>query len=497
MALDLLFIHPGTPPAAYQDLARAFTAVDPPLWACLLAGAMRQLGFTVALHDINTQGWDAATRERCLALSPRLVVILAYGHHPSASTQTMPAVRSLLRDLKAAAPELPVALGGTHPAALPELTLRQEQADYILLGDGRHALAGLLEHLRGARALDQAPGLWHRTGTGCACTGAAQPLDRLAAELPGPAWDLLPDLTQYRAHNWHCFQYFEQSRDPDFMDVRSPYASLYTSLGCPYSCDYCCIHTLFGRPGLKHWPVETVMGWIDDLAQHHGIRNLRLADELFLAAPGRVERFCDLLIARGYDLNIWAYARVDSVPVALLPHLRKAGVQWICLGIESASAAVLSGVHKTARSAAAGAVRALQDNGIHVLGNYMFGLPDDDRDTLQQTLDLALELQCEFANFYTVMPYPGSALYARAEAAGQAPDRWEAYAQLGYWTQPLPTRHLPVAEVLAFRDHAFRTYFTDAGYLRRVRKIFGAKVCAHLADMVTIPVKRYLAGDVI
>jgi len=109
MALDILFINPGNQKAIYQDLAREFTAVDPPVWASLLAESIRRKGRTVKIHDMNVEGWSDAVRDRLLAEAPRLIAVLVYGHHPSASTQTMPVVRPLLNDLKAAAPGIPVA----------------------------------------------------------------------------------------------------------------------------------------------------------------------------------------------------------------------------------------------------------------------------------------------------------------------------------------------------------------------------------------------------
>ena len=96
MPLDILFINPGNQKAIYQDLAREFTAVDPPVWASLLAESIRRQGRSVQIHDMNVQGWDDAVRDRLLAAAPRLIAVLVYGHHPSASTQTMPVVRPLL-----------------------------------------------------------------------------------------------------------------------------------------------------------------------------------------------------------------------------------------------------------------------------------------------------------------------------------------------------------------------------------------------------------------
>src|SRR5205823_14817997 len=103
---------------------------------------------------------------------------------------------------------------------------------------------------------------------------------------------------------------------------------------------------------------------------------------------------------------------------------------------------------------------------------------------MQRTLDLALELNCEFANFYCAMAYPGSPLYEQAARAGwRLPDTWSGYSQHAVDTLPLPTRHLTAGEVLRFRDRAFETYFTHPSYLEMVRQKFGDETIAHVRQM--------------
>ena len=129
---------------------------------------------------------------------------------------------------------------------------------------------------------------------------------------------------------------------------------------------------------------------------------------------------------------------------------------------------------RTRCTASSSEVRAA---GINVIGNYIFGLPEDDHDTMQATLDLALDLNCEFANFYSAMAYPGSPLYTLACArACRCRSKWTGYSQHSRDCLPLPTRYLPAREVLRFRDEAFRRYYTDPGYLEMVERRFGADV---------------------
>jgi len=496
MSEDVLFIHPGKQGAEYQDLARELTAVAPPVWTALLAHEVRARGYDVTLHDVNVQGWDDATARGLLSThDPALVVMMVYGHHPSASTQTMPAAGCIARDIKRIDPDRIVVMGGLHPSALPARTLAEEAVDYVIQGEGADSITGLLGHIRGQVSLCDIRGLWYREEGQVKSRPPAALNTPLETAMAGYAWDLLPGLERYRAHTMHCFQYFEQSTRADFSDVRSPYATLFTSLGCPYSCDYCSVHALSGRSSIRYWSLETVVSWIDTLVERHGVMNIRIEDELFILSPERVERFCDLLIERGHDLNLWVYGRVDAIAPALLQKMKRAGITWVCLGIESASDRVRQDVGKAFRGDVGTVVRSFQEHGINVLGNFMFGLPEDDLSTMAETLRFALELKCEFVNFYSTMAYPGSALYDRHAGSDLLPRSWDGYAQLGYECQPLPTRHVSAREVLRFRDEAFHTYFTDPGYLAKVQSRFGRKVVDHLGEMVRTPVRRRLLEE--
>ncbi len=164
---------------------------------------------------------------------------------------------------------------------------------------------------------------------------------------------------------------------------------------------------------------------------------------MFVLNARHVLGICDLLIERDYGLNIWAYARIDTVKDGMLDKLKRAGFNWLALGIEAADERVLISVDKKYRvSEIHDTVRRVKDAGINIIGNYIFGLPEDTRDTMQRTLDLALELNCEFANFYSAMAYPGSPLYEQALGLGWAlPEKWSGYSQHAVDTLPLPTRH--------------------------------------------------------
>ena len=112
---------------------------------------------------------------------------------------------------------------------------------------------------------------------------------------------------------------------------------------------------------------------------------------------------------------------------------------------------------------------------------------------MNETLDLAKELNCEFANFYSAMAYPGSELYSEAVLTGQSlPREWSGFSQHSYDCFPLATKTLTSAQVLAFRDTAFNDYFTSNIYLDMIGERFGQDTLNHVMKMASLPLKRGL-----
>lgn len=499
--LDLVLINPASRKRVYQSLATELAAIEPPVWAGLMAGFVRRHGYRVAIIDAEAEELSALeTAERVADLNPRLAAVVAYGHQPSASTQVMPAAGAVCSSIKDLEPERRVLLVGGHVAALPERTLDEESTDFVASGEGLYTLVDLLAALnQPCPNLHDVRDLWYQDN-GELRRGPAAPLVRdVENELPGIPWELLP-MDRYRAHNWHCLG--EASRQP--------YAAIYTTLGCPYKCSFCCIQAPFksgeAQLGLKvtansyrMWSPKHVVDELETLHKRYGVRHVKIADEMFVLNRRHVEAICDLLIERRLELNLWAYARVDTVQEDLLAKLKLAGFNWLALGIEAANERVRADVQKPFdQEDIYRTLTAIRAAGIHVIGNYIFGLPDDDTDSMQQTLDLALELNCEFANFYAAMAYPGSLLYEQAVAQRwDLPASWAGYSQHAYETLPLPTRHLAAAEVLRFRDEAFQTYYTDPRYLEMIERKFGPQTVAGIRRMTEHRLKRQLYEPVL
>jgi radical SAM superfamily enzyme YgiQ (UPF0313 family) len=507
--MDALFVTPNSSAKAYQDLAKTFSAIEPPTWSLLLAEASRAKGFEVGILDTDAERLSLeAAVNRVQDAKPRIVVMVLYGQNPNSGTTSMIGGIELASALKAAGLSAPICFVGSHASALPKQVLAYPCVDIVLLNEGVYALQNLLrsnlkDDLRSIK------GIGYKIPNGAASDLILNPPEqvvpqsRMDIDLPGYAWDLLPyrehPLDLYRAHFWHA----------DFNhDKRTPFAAIYTSLGCQFACNFCMINIVnrvdnndatnaSHSRGMRFWSPEWVAREMRKLARM-GVKTLRISDEMFFLNRKYYRPILDDCIQSEYGFNMWTYSRVDTVRADALETFKKAGVNWLALGIEAGNQTVRQEVSK-------GSFRevnireiceTIRGSDINVISNYIFGFPDDNHETMQETLDLALELNTEMANMYPCQALPGSPLYHTAEENGwELPDSFEAFAFLSYASSPLRTKYLSAADVLKFRDQAWQTYFKHPAYLSLVERKFGATERQNVEHMSEIRLKRKLLGD--
>lgn len=469
---DVVLINPGASRTIYQNLSDDLSAIEPPTWCRMIAGWLIDKGFNVAILDQDAFRW---TQEEIAAevkkLGPKLVAIVVSGQQPSASTQQMTGASLLAKAIQG----VPKIMIGNHPSALPERTIREEDVDYVCDGEGPLTIAGILN----GDPIGSIPGLVRRINNVVVQNTRAPllPID----ELHGDVWGLLP-MDKYRAHTWQCLDGSQ----------RQPYASIYTTLGCPFKCSFCCINVFQHSSTYRRRTPEKVVEQIRNLYQTYGVKTVKIADEMFVLDPSHYLPICEGLAALpfAHELNIWAYARIDTVKPETLALMRRAGIRWLALGIESGSAHVRDGAIKSLDdNDIRNVVKAIQDAGINVIGNFIFGLPDDTMESMQATLKMSKELNCEFSNYYSAMPYPGSRLFNETDPK-DLPKNWSGYSQHSADTTPLPTSMLTSREVLKFRDYAFHSYHEDERYLSMIEKKFGSHAVDHIKQMTATRLSR-------
>lgn len=490
--LDLLIIKPADTKKVYGALGESLSAIEPPLWLALIAAYVRKQNYSIKIIDVEAEGSGPEdTAIKAMTYEPVLVGFIVTGSNLSASTWHMTGAREYIKALRKKAPNAKIFIWGLHPSALPQRTLQEEQVDFVIQGEGFFTIVELLKLLKTAHQSQRRYdilGLWYRDNEKIISNPRANLISQLD-ELPTPAWDLLP-MEKYRAHNWQCFH------NPG---KRSSYGVIFTSLGCPFNCAFCNLKALFGSPGIRYRSPQKVIEDIDILVESYKVKNIKVLDECFVLNKRHVIDICDLIIERGYKLNIWAYGRIDTVDEELLKKLKQAGFNWLCYGIESANLDVRQAVAK--RGFGQGdirrAIEMTKEAGINILGNFMVGLPDDNLETMQQTLDLAKELNCEYTNFYATMAYPGSELYEEAiKNKVRLPENWRGYAAFSEECLPLSTKYLSAEEVLCFRDKAFVEFHSNPAYLRMIENKFGPETVEHIKQMLKYKMRRKLLTSV-
>jgi len=508
--MDALFINPDSSVQAYQGLAKVYSAIEPPTWSLLLAESCRSKGFDVAILDCDAERLSLdQSLDRVQTLKPRIVVLVVYGQNPNSGTTSMIGALALAKAIKDAYIDTKVCFVGSHTSALPLEVLAHDCVDIVLLNEGVYALHDLLKSNM-ADHLESIKGIGYKKrgsgGSSIPTLNSPQqvvPQSRMDQDLPGYAWDLLPyrekPLDLYRSHFWHA----EFSHDK-----RTPFAAIYTSLGCAFACDFCMINIVnrvdngdsvsaADSKGMRFWSPTWVGKEMRKLADL-GVRTLRISDEMFFLNRKYYSPILQQAIDQDFGFNMWAYSRIDTVREDALELFKRAGVNWLALGVEAGNQLVRQEVSKGSFKEIniRDVCKTISNANINIISNYIFGFPEDTRETMQETLDLALELNTEMVNMYPCQALPGSPMYYTAKRNGWAlPDSYEGYAFLSYESQPLPTKYLSAAEVLRFRDDAWRKYFTNPTYLNLVERRFGPQERQNVENMASIRLKRKLLGD--
>lgn len=490
-ACDLILIRPNDKREIYGTVPDEATASDPPYWLALMGGYMRDQGVCVKLIDAEGENLSLEQTVRLVkGLSPSLIGILTVGSNLTASTWKMNGASLLASAIRSGCPEVKQFLWGYHVSAIPEKTLQEEEADFVICGEGFDTILELMTLLRtgaGEDALEKVDGLWFKRTDGSVCGNGRMKLIQNFDELPYDGWDMLPKQV-YRNHLNFSFE---------DLSKRSRYGAIMTSLGCPYNCSYCAISFFSGDKKQRFKSVERALEEVDYWVKKHNVFYLRILDECFTFNRQHVLDFCNELIQRNYQLSLWVYARVDSVDEELLCVMKSAGIDWIAYGFESGSKKIRGNARKAQYSEERirEVVKMTHEAGISICGNFMFGLPGDDMETMQENLDFAKELCIEWPNFYCTMAYPGSQLYRDAVKMGGKglPDSWLGYTQLGYETQPFPTEYLSAKEILAFRDYAFNEFFCDnPQYWENIRRKYGEEAVQAVERLLENKLSRRL-----
>lgn len=431
----------------------AWTAIWSPVSLATTAAVLRRDGHELKLYDCVVEEMDReGLRDAVSHFRPDLVVLNSSTPSIHWDLGTADVIAEILPDVFTVA-------FGIHVSALPfESLMLARRLDAVVIAEPEYAVRDLATALQGKATRDErstaalaVPGLAVRQGRRLRRTPPRPAMADLN-ELPFPAWDLVNP-----AHYTLPF-------------TGEPFLLVATGRGCPHRCSFCAAHAYYGKklrlrkPGLVVDEIETNL-------REYGVRHFLFWTEAFTMRNDYALAVCEEILARKLDVRWICNSRVDDVNPALLRRMKDAGCSMVGYGIESANPDVLEAVEKgISLDQIRRAVRWTKEAGLEVTGHLMVGFPGEDRAAIRRTADLAVELDLDFAQFYSVVPFPGSRLFDQAKAAGSIVNWDFAMFEQNYGV--LHTGHLTPAEVMRERGRAYRRfYFRPITVWRTIRRL--------------------------
>ncbi|MBN1355105.1 radical SAM protein [bacterium] len=275
---------------------------------------------------------------------------------------------------------------GTHGTVRSRQILDITGAQTVICGEPEDTVLDITRGLD----LEDIPGIvFYRNGSFIR-NPPREPLD--LAQLPVPAYDLV-DIGQY------CYEV-----------MGDRFALLEASRGCPFQCIFC-VKSMYGN-GFRVKPAARFIQEIDALIDEFRARNIYFIDLEFTVNRKLVENVCDHLIKRGSPVKWCCQTRTDSVDTELLKHMKKAGCQIVHFGVETGSERIRQTLKKgiTARQVIEG-MKAAREAGIQTVCFFLFGLPTETREEMEETIRFAKVLNPTYASFHIALPYPGTEFY--------------------------------------------------------------------------------------
>lgn len=357
-------------------------------------------------------------------------------------------------DLRRADPKLFLCAGGPYPIAMQERCLSGggEAFDAVVTGEAEHTLVEILECLARGSGLERVLGVAFRQG-GQIVKNAPRPLIEDLDALPFPARALLEGAARYLP--------------PPATYRRTPVATLITSRGCDRRCLYCFQidrERRAGRRGVRLRSVENVLSEIE-LCLAQGYREIKFLDDTFAADYERALQICQAIKARGLDFTWFASACATQVDERLLTAMREAGCWAILIGAESGVQKNLNTLRKACTlQQIRDAVRAAKQAGLQVSTPFVFGIPGETFAEGLQTIDFAIALDPDLANFHCLTPFPGTDLYDRGARYGTLSASLGDYTYQGAAFTP---HTLTREEIQRLRQLAFRRFYSRPAWLWR------------------------------
>lgn len=388
--------------------------IIPNLGLGYLAAVLRKNGHTVNILDCAKARMNHRKyRDYLVDEKPDIVGVQMY-------TCDFTSTKKCIDIAKALNSKILTIAGGPHPSGDPEGTMEIADLDYAFAGEAESGLPRLLQHVQSPNKIeiDSIEGLIHR------CNGEIK-INKSGCienpdDIPFPSWDLI-DPTTYPVAPHGTFS------------KSLPVAPVITSRGCPFQCTYCGVRVNTGRTFRKR-SIDNIIEEIKYLQKTYSIKEFHIEDDNFTLDKARVIAFCDKLKEENIKLH-WACTngvRLDTLDKELLQNMESAGCYSLAAGIESGSPRIIDDMKRSETlDTMIGKINLIaRETKIRTTGFFMIGYPEETRNDIEKTIELALKLPLHRAQFSNFLPLPGTEIYDRLIRKGEiAPDTlpWDLY----------------------------------------------------------------------
>lgn len=419
-----------------------------PLWLAYASGVLDQRGYTVQLIDAPAKCLeDEMVLKMAKEFQPALTVI-------DTSTPSIESDLSFAKLLKLALPTCKICLVGTHASACVEEILSQHAStvDFIARHEYDYTLPELAESLTDTEKLRTVKGISYME-------------NGILVETPDREYitdlDALPFVSEVYKKYLDIHDYF-------YAHVSYPTISIFSSRGCPSRCFYCMYsQVMFG----KHYRKRSAKNLFDECVYitktFPVVKEILIDDDNFAVDQQNVKEFCHLMIDNHIKLKWVVQVRVTLEYETMLL-MKQAGCKLLVAGFESGNQEILNNMHKgiqveQSRRFSKDAKRAK----LRVHGCFMVGNPGETRQTMKETLALALSMHLDTVQFYPLIVYPGTEAYAWAKTNGyiQAEHYSDWLLSDGEHNCVLSTPQLSSQELVDFCNYARKKFYLRPKYM--------------------------------
>lgn len=346
----------------------------------LLATKLLQAGFSTDIFrfgEIDTYHKDynafiPAATERILARNPKVVSFYTLWPHYHTMLR-------LSRELKARRSDVIIVLGGPQASSTAAPTMDvAPYVDYICTGEGENTIVPFIQTIlnENGENLSSIPGLYYRKDGKVIHNNIDTPLCDLDTL---PYWD-----------DRLCAVHFEKP-DPEWGSDEY-YMPIDAGRGCPYNCTFCCTSHFWRRTYRLKSP-ERIVADIHHFHDKYGINSFWFSHDAFTTNRQLVARVCDRILEEGLKIKWRCTARIDCISEELILKMKEAGMVEIELGIETGSNRMQKLIKKNLDlEKSRSMIKFLLKNGVRVGLFFMYGLPEETEEDLNETLELLFSL---------------------------------------------------------------------------------------------------------